>query len=109
MWEEVHSEMKTIGCGFKSTSYLHDTVWNNLKQAVSTRWQESLKSRAAGSDLSKLDNIVMDIVGMQLLVIIIYFEVCGNFNTGCFILMMYLRIPDSFSSFDPWQLSSMNV
>ena len=96
--------MKAIGCGFKSTGYLRDTVWNNLKRAVSTRWQESLKSGAAGSDLSKLDNIVMDIVGMQLSAIIIYFEVCGNYNTGCFIQIRYLRIPDNFSSFDPWQL-----
>ena len=66
-WEDIVQEMGSIGCVIKNYTYLRDTIWNNLRRSVMKRWEDCKRTGAEGCELTEYDEIVMDIIGMNLI------------------------------------------
>ncbi len=64
-WEEIRLKLISSGAVIKDVSTLRDVEWYNLKKSSQTKYRNSLKSGAAGSKLTELDECVMDILGRQ--------------------------------------------
>jgi hypothetical protein len=64
-WQNILQELRSAGALLKDFQQVRDKEWPNLKNSVMKRYQESLKSGAEGKDLSKLDNLVMDILDRE--------------------------------------------
>jgi hypothetical protein len=56
-------QLIAMGAIIPTTKQLRDQEWQNLRRQTVNKFNESKKTGAAGSTLSTLDNIVMDIVG----------------------------------------------
>ena len=52
-----------MGAIIPTTKQLRDQEWQNLRRQTLSKFSESKKTGAAGSTLTTLDNIIMDIVG----------------------------------------------
>ena len=57
--------MIALGGIVPSIKDIRDTAWNNLKRKAVKKYNDGKKTGAAGSKLTELDNIVLDIVGRE--------------------------------------------
>ena len=64
-WEEIRLKLISSGAVIKDVPTLRDVEWYNLKKSSQTKYRNSLKSGAAGSKLTELDECVMDVLGRQ--------------------------------------------
>ena len=62
-WEKIRTALMARGAIIKDAKYLRDREWSNLSRQVVGRYRTSLKTGEAGSSLSQLDNLVLDIEG----------------------------------------------
>ncbi len=62
-WEEIRIALMARGAVIKDAKFLRDREWSNLSRQVVGRYRNSVKTGEAGSSLSQLDNIVLDIEG----------------------------------------------
>ncbi len=62
-WEEIRTALMARGAVIKDAKHLRDREWSNLSRQVLDRYRNSLKTGQAGSSLSQLDNLVLDIEG----------------------------------------------
>ena len=60
-WEEIRTALMARGAIIKDANFLRDREWSNLSRQVVGRYRTSLKTSQAGSSLSQLDNLVLDI------------------------------------------------
>ena len=64
-WEEIRLKLISSGAVIKDVPTLRDVEWYNLKKSSQTKYRNSLKSGAAGSKLTEIDECVMDVLGRQ--------------------------------------------
>ena len=64
-WEEIRAALMARGAIIKDFRFLRDRDWSNLSRQVLDRYRNSLKTGEAGSSLSQLDNLVLDIEGRE--------------------------------------------
>ena len=62
-WEKIRTALMAWGAIIKDAKYLRDREWSNLSRQVVGRYRNSLKTGQAGSSLTLLDNLVLDIEG----------------------------------------------
>jgi hypothetical protein len=54
-----------MGAIVEKTEVLHDNDWGDLRHCVVQKFTKSIKSGEGGSELTELDNIVLDTIGWE--------------------------------------------
>ena len=62
-WEKIRTALMARGAIIKDAKFLRDREWSNLSRQVVGRYRISMKTGQAGSSLTLLDNLVLDIEG----------------------------------------------
>ena len=65
VWEEIRVKLISCGAVIKDVPTLRDVEWYNLKKSSQLKYQNSLKSGAAGSKMTELDECIMDVLGRE--------------------------------------------
>ncbi|XP_065682777.1 uncharacterized protein LOC136095883 [Hydra vulgaris] len=62
IWEEILSSLNCLGAKIEDINQLRSREWDYLRRATIQKFAKSLKTGAAGRQLTELDNVVLDIV-----------------------------------------------
>ena len=64
-WNEVRLALMSRGAVIKDIESLRKNDWGNLRGQVLNRYSASKKTGAAGAPLSRLDQVVMEVIGFD--------------------------------------------
>ena len=64
-WEDIRQKLLDMGATVENTEVLRDNDWGNLRRCVVQKFTKSMKSGEGGSELTELDNIVLDTIGRE--------------------------------------------
>jgi hypothetical protein len=62
-WEMIRRALQETGCEPTDVKTLGDTEWRNLKRSVQNKYQDSMRTGAAGTTFSELDEVVLAVIG----------------------------------------------
>ncbi len=64
-WSEIRTSLMSRGAVIKDIESLRKNDWGNLRGQVLNRYSASKKTGAAGAPLSRLDQVVMEVIGFD--------------------------------------------
>ncbi|XP_065643293.1 uncharacterized protein LOC136075018 isoform X4 [Hydra vulgaris] len=62
IWEDIMSHLNSLGAKIEDINQLRNREWDYLRRATMQKFAKSLKTGAAGRQLTELDNVVLDIL-----------------------------------------------
>ncbi|XP_065661516.1 uncharacterized protein LOC136084740 [Hydra vulgaris] len=62
IWEDIMSHLNSLGEKIEDINQLRNREWDYLRRATMQKFAKSLKTGAAGRQLTELDNVVLDIL-----------------------------------------------
>ncbi|XP_065645865.1 uncharacterized protein LOC136076324 [Hydra vulgaris] len=62
IWEDIMSHLNSLGAKIEDINQLRNREWDYLRRATMQKFAKSLKTGAAGRQLTELDNVVLVIL-----------------------------------------------
>ena len=64
-WESILRQLNGVGANVDNIKTLRDVIWANIRRGTIKKVSDSKKTGAGGSELTELDDTVLDILGRE--------------------------------------------